>query len=549
MTDIPKEVERDGPRASRLLREFALTIGALAGLVCVAAALGALLFGFTPLVFRSGSMAPEIETGALALSRTVPAEDIRVGDIVNVTNAAGDRITHRVVAVNEVAGTAALTLKGDANAEPDLETYIVTEAGRVLVSAPKLGYVVTWLSGPVAVFAGGVLVGVLLMVAWRPRDRKRTESTGADGEAASKMSGGRHSRSTLTVAIAVATVGAVGVASANAPTTVAAWTDSISATSGTFTTALPPVPAPTNVGCENQPGVLGLIGNFVTMSWTPPSGTGFAYRWTITRSIQNGQADRTETVSGTSDDISNGLLLGTRTGTWVFTVQTVSGTRFSAPSDGFTLTMATTTSALNLLPSVRCGSALLAGAGARGAPQTIVPETTTPAPPVTSPLVPESTVAPAPTTTDPSLTEESPAPPPVEVPATTTTVPPTTTTVPPTTTTTTVPPPTTTTPPAPVALSAPQTSPSGASTAQVVDIDGVPTLQIVDATGAVQYSAPATSSEAYGYGVNWSAGDQLWILGPDQLVRLDGSGGSWSRAVIDPTATDLVPADILELLN
>ncbi|KZF00214.1 hypothetical protein A2J04_12275 [Rhodococcus sp. EPR-279] len=74
-------------------------------------------------------------------------------------------------------------------------------------------------------------------------------------------------------------------------------------------------------------------------------------------------------------------------------------------------------------------------------------------------------------------------------------------------------------------------------------------MQIVDAIGAVQYSAPATSSEAYGYGVNWSAGDQLWLLGPDQLVRLDSSGGSWSRTVIDPTATDLVPADILELLN
>ncbi|KAA0925379.1 signal peptidase I [Rhodococcus sp. ANT_H53B] len=518
------------------MREFALTIGALAGLVCVAAALGALLFGFTPLVFRSGSMAPEIETGALALSRTVPAEDIRVGDIVNVTNAAGDRITHRVVAVNEVAGTAALTLKGDANAEPDLETYIVTEAGRVLVSAPKLGYVVTWLSGPVAVFAGGVLVGVLLMVAWRPRDRKRTESTGADGEAASKMSGGRHSRSTLTVAIAVATVGAVGVASANAPTTVAAWTDSVSATSGTFTTALPPVPVPTGVTCVNRDGILGL-GDHVRMSWTAPTGTGFTYRWTITRSPQNGQADRVESVAGTSVDVTNGgILLGTRTGTWIFTVQTVSGTRLSQPSSPVSLTM---TAALGLaLPTVRCPDASRQARTAAeelnpSGPSTTVPTTTT-----------ESVASAAPTaaTVPPTTTTTTDSP-------TATTVPSTTTTIPPSTTTTTVPPPTTTTPPAPVALSAPQTSPSGASTAQVVDIDGVPTLQIVDATGAVQYSAPATSSEAYGYGVNWSAGDQLWILGPDQLVRLDGSGGSWSRAVIDPTATDLVPADILELLN
>jgi hypothetical protein len=93
------------------------------------------------------------------------------------------------------------------------------------------------------------------------------------------------------------------------------------------------------------------------------------------------------------------------------------------------------------------------------------------------------------------------------------------------------------------------TSPSGAATAQVVDIDGSPTLQIVDTAGNVQYSAPATSSEAYGYGVNWSARDQLWLLGPNQLVRLDASGGSWSRTVVDPAATDDVPAEILALLQ
>ncbi|MBY4062674.1 signal peptidase I, partial [Rhodococcus fascians] len=108
---------------------------------------------------------------------------------------------------------------------------------------------------------------------------------------------------------------------------------------------------------------------------------------------------------------------------------------------------------------------------------------------------------------------------------------------------------TTTTPPTPALLAAPRTSPSGASTAQVVDLDGAPTLQIVDTAGIVQYSAPATSSEAYGYGVQWAAGDQLWLLGPNQLVRLDASGGSWSRTAVDPAATDEIPAEILALLQ
>ena len=100
-----------------------------------------------------------------------------------------------------------------------------------------------------------------------------------------------------------------------------------------------------------------------------------------------------------------------------------------------------------------------------------------------------------------------------------------------------------------MALASPVTSPSGASTARVVDIDGSPTLQIVDSAGTVQYSAPATSSDAYGYGVQWAAGDQLWLLGPDQLVRLDSAGGSWTRTLVDPAATDEIPADILALIQ
>ncbi|OZF46676.1 signal peptidase I [Rhodococcus sp. 14-1411-2a] len=533
----------------RLFREIVLTVGAVAGLVCVLFALAAVFFGITPLVFRSGSMAPAIDTGALALSKTTPVADIEVGDIVKVTNSSGAGITHRVVEIGAVGtDSAQLFLQGDANAEPDAESYVVSEADRVFFSVGKLGYAVSWLSGPVAVFIGGIAVGALLMTAFgfrRPSVESDAESTAKpDDDRLQESRSGRHSAhgrgpSTLGVVLTLATISAVGIGASNTPTTLAAGQDTATALSGTITTALP-LPVPQSVDCNNRSGLINVIGNYVTMSWAS-AGTGFTYRWTITRVTQNGQADRIENVSGTSVDISNGLLLGTRTGTWLFTVQTVSGTRLSAPSAGFTLDMASTTSTLNLLPSVRCGSAVAAGISARSAPLAVEPETTEPAPTVTS-IVPESTLAPAPTTTDPSLTEESPAPPPVEVPATTTTVPPTTTT-------TTVPPPTTTTPPAPAVLSAPVTSPSGASTAQVVDIDGVPTLQIVDAIGAVQYSAPATSSEAYGYGVNWSAGDQLWLLGPDQLVRLDSSGGSWSRTVIDPTATDLVPADILELLN
>lgn len=162
--------ESPPPRKSR--RELALNIGAIAGTVCIVLAFVSMTLGVTPLVFRSGSMAPDIPTGSLALARTVPAGDIRVGDVVSVDNATGTRITHRVVGIDPSGDHVALTLKGDANRAPDPNPYLVGEADRVLVSIPWLGYLAAWLSGKMAVFLGGILAGVLLMLAFGPSHRR-----------------------------------------------------------------------------------------------------------------------------------------------------------------------------------------------------------------------------------------------------------------------------------------------------------------------------------------------------------------------------------------
>lgn len=153
----------------RSRRELALNVGAVAGLICIVIAVGSMLFGIKPLVFRSGSMSPEISTGSLALARTVPADSIRVGDVVSVDNEVGTRITHRVVAVAPFGdGKLSLTLKGDANRVPDRSPYIVSEADRVIGSVPLLGYLAAWLSSKTAIFLGGIVAGALLMLAFGP---------------------------------------------------------------------------------------------------------------------------------------------------------------------------------------------------------------------------------------------------------------------------------------------------------------------------------------------------------------------------------------------
>lgn len=141
-------VEKPKSRIRRMfslngVREGLLTFGAVAGVVCLLLAVASFAFGIKPIIFRSGSMSPTIQTGALAISQTVEAKDLAVGDIVTVKTDAGVRVTHRVKDLTFANGKASMVLKGDANKVPDDHVYVVRSADRVLFDVPKAGYVVS----------------------------------------------------------------------------------------------------------------------------------------------------------------------------------------------------------------------------------------------------------------------------------------------------------------------------------------------------------------------------------------------------------------------
>jgi signal peptidase len=161
----------------RSRRELALNVGAIAGTICIVATVLSLMFGVKPLVFRSGSMSPAISTGSLALAQRVSVDEVKVGDVVSVTNPQGTRITHRVFRIQQMDGQTLLTLKGDANAQPDLLPYPVTKVDRVFAHVGFLGYLVAWLSSGIAIFVGGILAGALLMLAFGPIHRPTGKST------------------------------------------------------------------------------------------------------------------------------------------------------------------------------------------------------------------------------------------------------------------------------------------------------------------------------------------------------------------------------------
>lgn len=303
-----------------------LTLGALIGTLCLVFAIAAVLTGAKPLVFRSGSMAPDIPTGALGISVPVEAQSIQPGDVISVENTAGVRITHRVVKADITGGLATVTLKGDANAVADAAPYVLQKADRVVAHAPLLGYAVAWLSSSAAVFAGGLLTAYLLYIAFGA-SRRRPDS-GRPRTGTGQRSGNRHHtadsskharraerpsrRTSRVTAMAVACVSILtGGALHSAAPSQAAFIDSAT---GTALYSARTLAAPTFT-CEQDIDAL-LFVNYseIDLSWIHNNGslgtTGYRY------SIQIGSNPATE------EDLS----AGTRT-------RSVTASDIDAPSE------------------------------------------------------------------------------------------------------------------------------------------------------------------------------------------------------------------------
>ncbi|TFD68063.1 signal peptidase I [Cryobacterium ruanii] len=275
-------------KITRISQEIVLTLGAILGVICILAALAAVFFGVTPLIFRSGSMSPEIHTGALALALKVPASEIRVSDVVSAVNPQGTRVTHRVTAVSpEANGTVALTMQGDANEVVDPEPYLVAQADRVIWHLDGLGFVVQEVQKPPYVFAIGLLAGALLVMSVRssrvarPAADQDTETDRADAGVrvideppanslddteTDTAPGRRRKRAVVasTALVLAAAVAAGTLVGGHPLDTMALFTDQTGAVSASLASSLGVPFQPTNVTCSGT----GTGGKDMTISWT-----------------------------------------------------------------------------------------------------------------------------------------------------------------------------------------------------------------------------------------------------------------------------------------
>lgn len=160
--------------ADRLLR-LARRVADLALLVLIALGLATVILGRVlpavghPVLIVAGpSMEPAIPLGSAVVLADVAPNELRVDDVVSLRTGPSQAIfTHRITRVVERDGAPWIETRGDANAavDPSL-TSADAVIGRIAVSLPVAGYLLTLLSSPIGVVFALSLGGLLLVAGW-----------------------------------------------------------------------------------------------------------------------------------------------------------------------------------------------------------------------------------------------------------------------------------------------------------------------------------------------------------------------------------------------
>ncbi len=97
------------------------------------------LFGFGPFVVVGDSMEPALLAGDMVITRTVPAESIKVGDIIRFqrNNA---YVLHRVIDIQKDAAGIVFITRGDGNNTDDPPVTEDMLEGKAIFTIPKIGW-------------------------------------------------------------------------------------------------------------------------------------------------------------------------------------------------------------------------------------------------------------------------------------------------------------------------------------------------------------------------------------------------------------------------
>ena len=124
-------------------------------------------FGWRVAGLRSGSMAPQLNTGDMVVTRPVLPEAVKVGDIIifRSVDKRDNMISHRVVSI-ERSSPFSFKTKGDANENAD--PFVVPDenlVGKLAFHAPVLGYGVLFLQTKSGLMVSLVIPGIIILAA------------------------------------------------------------------------------------------------------------------------------------------------------------------------------------------------------------------------------------------------------------------------------------------------------------------------------------------------------------------------------------------------
>ena len=150
----------------------------------LAVTVGPRVLPYQALVVRSGSMSPSIPTGSIVFYRSVPADKVKVGDVIvfNEPGQTNKRVTHRVYRIDTSATGRYFITKGDANGTPDDWQIPAVGSGWLAVfHVPVAGYVLYDLQSTTArlllLLVPALLLGVItLYEIWHDRGQKHGAS-------------------------------------------------------------------------------------------------------------------------------------------------------------------------------------------------------------------------------------------------------------------------------------------------------------------------------------------------------------------------------------
>ena len=122
----------------------------------------------------SNSMYPTLSAGDVAVTRVVPTDSVRAGDVIAfVAPGSGRILLHRVASLED----GVITTRGDANPVDDPWRITLTEptAHRLVAVVPYVGWL-TELQRPALLLAGG-LVALIILLELRKEVGKRRANT------------------------------------------------------------------------------------------------------------------------------------------------------------------------------------------------------------------------------------------------------------------------------------------------------------------------------------------------------------------------------------